>query len=236
MSRGVAEIMSGRWFRVFAAGVLIFGAGCVGAVRDPGLGALVSDEEELARAVELERQAARYRWHQQVRLEGILMRLLLGMPDPPPVTTEVVPCDAVNAFVGGGKVYVCLGLLHFVQSDDELAVILGHELGHLPTSAEHGLIGRGRADEERAADIRGFLYAHRAGYDIRRGAGVFERMAVELSPDYAEGHRRRHPSHAERVVLADKIARLLQGDAQVTDPTMLLERLSQHLKTSGNLP
>jgi len=36
-----------------------------------------------------------------------------------------------NAFtVGGGYVYVTTGLLRIIESEDELAVILGHEVGH----------------------------------------------------------------------------------------------------------
>ena len=40
--------------------------------------------------------------------------------------------DEVNAFVlPGGKVFVCRGLLEVCQTDDELAVVMAHEAGHV---------------------------------------------------------------------------------------------------------
>jgi len=45
--------------------------------------------------------------------------------------------DTVNAFaLPGGKVGVYTGLLKLVSSDDELAIVLGHEIGHV--TARHG--------------------------------------------------------------------------------------------------
>jgi len=38
--------------------------------------------------------------------------------------------DAVNAFADGDKVHVTTGMMGFVGSDDELALIIGHELAH----------------------------------------------------------------------------------------------------------
>ena len=235
-SLGCAKDMSSRCFKLLAFSVVIFGAGCAAGMDDPGLGALVSDQEERARAVAFERRAARLRWLHQVRLEGVLTRLLLAMPDPPQVAVEVAACDAVNAYVAGGKIQMCLGMARFVQSDDEVAVILGHELAHLPTSAEHGLTGGARGDEERLADLRGLLYAHRGGYDIRLGAKVFERMAVELVPGPTDARRGRHPGHAERVVLAERIARILESGHGSRDPEGVLQHLRRHLMDSDDLP
>lgn len=46
-------------------------------------------------------------------------------------TFNVIEDDEINAFcVPGGFVYVCTGLLDFVQSDDELAGVLAHEITH----------------------------------------------------------------------------------------------------------
>jgi len=39
--------------------------------------------------------------------------------------------EEINAFcLAGGKVFVYSGLLNYVQSDDELAIVLGHEIAH----------------------------------------------------------------------------------------------------------
>jgi predicted Zn-dependent protease len=45
--------------------------------------------------------------------------------------------ETVNAFaLPGGKVGVYTGLLNLVESDDELAMVMGHEIGHV--TARHG--------------------------------------------------------------------------------------------------
>ncbi len=215
---------------------LILGTGCAAGVREAGATALVTERQEQAQAAQLQRMAARYRWTQQVRLERVLMRLLLEMPGPPSVTVETVTCDAVDAQVGDGRIRVCLGTLRFVDSDDELAVILGHELGHLPTSAYHGLLGEGQIDAEREADIRGLFYAHRAGYDIRAGARLFERMAVELSSSLRDAEAGTHPSYAERVLLAERIARLLEEGRAGKDPDLTLQRIHRLVGSFDDLP
>jgi predicted Zn-dependent protease len=44
---------------------------------------------------------------------------------------NVIASDRINAFcLPGGKVGVFTGLLEFVQGDDELATVLGHEMAH----------------------------------------------------------------------------------------------------------
>ena len=43
----------------------------------------------------------------------------------------VLPVDTVNALTNGEQIYVTYGLLRFVDNDDELAVVLGHELAHI---------------------------------------------------------------------------------------------------------
>jgi predicted Zn-dependent protease len=48
-----------------------------------------------------------------------------------PYNVKILDAPDVNAFtIGGGYVYLNEGLLDFVQSDDELAGVIGHETGH----------------------------------------------------------------------------------------------------------
>ena len=198
---------------------------------------MVSHEQERTRAAALLRKAKRFRWEQQTRLDNILMRLLLAMPNPPQVTAKVVESDGVNAFVDGdGSIGVPLGMLRFVKSDDELAVVLGHELGHLPSSRAHGLLAPTWSDHEREADIRGLTYAHRAGYDIRAGARVFERMATELAVWPGDEAASPHPSHAERMILAEKIAHLLEGRGAQLSAEALVHQLPALLDSSTDHP
>jgi predicted Zn-dependent protease len=48
-----------------------------------------------------------------------------------PYNVKILDTQDINSFtIGGGYIYVNEGLLDFVQSDDELAGVIGHETGH----------------------------------------------------------------------------------------------------------
>ncbi|MCQ2579698.1 MAG: M48 family metallopeptidase [Treponemataceae bacterium] len=74
------------------------------------------------------------------RLETVAKRLIEAVGTDAPEGTEweynVIEDDQVNAFaVPGGKIAVYSGLMA-IASDDELAYVVGHELGHV--TARHG--------------------------------------------------------------------------------------------------
>ena len=55
----------------------------------------------------------------------------------------LVRSDEVNAFaVPGGFVFITTGMLKFLQNEDELAAILGHEMGHM--ELRHGMSSVGK--------------------------------------------------------------------------------------------
>ena len=68
------------------------------------------------------------------RVNGLVRKLLTAMKeDDHDWVVRVLDSDppTVNAFVTGGKyIYVFTGLLNQVASDDELAFVLSHEIGH----------------------------------------------------------------------------------------------------------
>lgn len=68
----------------------------------------------------------------QDRLQQIAERLVAVSHHPTlPVKVFVVQDDTLNAFnTGGGYIYVNTGLVNKAGSEDEVAFILGHELGH----------------------------------------------------------------------------------------------------------
>ena len=89
----------------------------VGVVNDPGLTAYVSSIGS--------------------RLAAVTDRRAL------PWTFKVLSTDKVNAIsLPGGIIYVTRGMLSFAQSQDELAFILGHEVGHVERRHHVALLER----------------------------------------------------------------------------------------------
>jgi predicted Zn-dependent protease len=101
---------------------------------------------------------------------------LAAVSDDPnyPYTFRVLDSPVINAFaLPGGPVYVTRGLLAHLENDAQLAVVLGHEIGHI--TAHHGArqytkqeiysvgLGLGAALFE---DIRPFLGAAQTGIQL----------------------------------------------------------------------
>jgi predicted Zn-dependent protease len=128
---------------------------------------------------------------------------------------HVINSPAINAFaLPGGQVFVNSGMLNFIQSEAELAAILGHEISHvdLRHSIERyqyeakltkaGLKQAGQILEiahrlttfsfaqyqESNADAQGERLSIESGYDPTAAAGLFRRMQAHL------GERARFPA------------------------------------------
>ena len=120
---------------------------------------------------------------------------------------HVIQSPQVNAFaLPGGQIYVLSGLMEFLQSESELAAVVGHEMSHVDlrhcieryqyelalrrvgagdavglVNLAHGLMAMGyRQDQELEADAGGERLAIEAGYDPDAAAAVFERMKVKF--------------------------------------------------------
>jgi len=191
----------------------------VGDSQEPAVEAemgLVQDEELLA----------------YVRSVGI--RLVRHAPTRPfEYEFKIVDQSVPNAFaLPGGKIYVSRGLLALVQSEDELAGVLGHEITH--AAERHAAaridyssrinpfaIGYMRAaaiaaygrDQEHDADRGGQILAAKAGYDPS-GISTFLRK-LDASDRYEIGWSRfpyflsTHPTSPQRSALtADRSAGL----------------------------
>lgn len=104
---------------------------------------------------------------------------------------QLDPSDELNARADGKRLFISTALAGFAQSDDELAVILGHELahhvlGHRPWSETGGAARRanegvwqaegGRGGAEQQADRVGLYLAARAGYDPAVAAPFWRRF------------------------------------------------------------
>tara|TARA_R110002167_G_scaffold140612_3_gene328532 strand:- start:11903 stop:13177 length:1275 start_codon:yes stop_codon:yes gene_type:complete len=126
--------------------------------------------------------------------------------------------DSFNAFTTGGTyIVVHLGLMQQLQSDDEVAAVLAHEIAH--TVANHVFEGQSLAkatslansnsssregyqaafthENEREADRTGVLYSALSGYDPLAASRIWKRQFE------AEGNRRAfffhsHPVNGDR--------------------------------------
>lgn len=69
---------------------------------------------------------------QLMQLDRVSRRLLQAIPDRPQVKFSLVANEnSINAGATFGQIMVTEGMMRFVRSDDELAMILGHELAHI---------------------------------------------------------------------------------------------------------
>jgi len=172
-----------------------------------------------------------------VRSVGI--RLLRYAPTRPfDYEFNIVDQRVPNAFaLPGGKIYVSRGLLALVQSEDELAAVLGHEITHaaerhaaarmdyasrinplsigLMRAANIAAYGR---DQERDADRGGQILCARAGYDPA-GIATFLRK-LDAADRYEIGWSRlphflaTHPTSPSRSSLASDRAAGLEWERQ----------------------
>lgn len=65
-------------------------------------------------------------------VENIGNKLVLNAERKLPYSFTLLNTDMVNAFAApGGYIFITKGLLNYIESDDELACVIGHELAHI---------------------------------------------------------------------------------------------------------
>ena len=112
----------------------------------------------------------------------------------------------VNAFaLPGGYIYITRGILAFMNNEEELAGVLGHELGHV--TARHGVR---QQSAQTAAGLLGVLAA------VATGSGEVAELSNQLGGALVSGYGRSHELEADRLG-AEYLAR---ADY---DPEMMLE-------------
>jgi beta-barrel assembly-enhancing protease len=108
---------------------------------------------------------------------------------------HVVVAAGPNAFaLPGGQIYITSAMLQFLQSDDELAAILGHEIAHVDLrhcaeryqrlsklrpwlfTVEYGKY------QELDADAAGLRLSTQAGYDPTAAVALYRRFALAYAP------------------------------------------------------
>ncbi|AQA16977.1 peptidase M48 [Halioglobus japonicus] len=75
----------------------------------------------------------------QAYIDRIGQRLVAHSDEPDgKFTFSVLDTDVINAFAAqGGYIYISRGLLPYLENEDELAGVIGHEIGHI-TGNHHG--------------------------------------------------------------------------------------------------
>lgn len=137
------------------------------------------------------------------------------------VTFSTIESPHPNAFAGDGAVSVTTGMLALLQSDDELAAAIAHELAHITERhvavRDPGVMSAGGAqtrftrEQERVADEIGVRYAAAAGYDPAAAISVLERLSKKLSPDQLSQYLDTHPAYPERIRVLRQAIRRLHG-------------------------
>ena len=142
--------------------------------------------------------------------------------------------DSVNAFADGHSVIVMNGMMRFAASDEELALVLSHEMAHnvmrdeqtMPAAAIPGAIvdfvvsdlfgintggtftrGGGRSytqDFEAEADTVGLYMMARAGFDIDGAPEFWRRIAANYPESIEDSLSALHPPSPYRSVLLRK--------------------------------
>ncbi|MGC4117430.1 MAG: M48 family metalloprotease [Myxococcales bacterium] len=134
--------------RVPAAAALALGLALAGCVRNPATGHqqlnLVSEAEEIElgqqAAAQVEQEIGLYQDAKVQEYVASIGKAIAARSERPnlPWTFKVVNDATVNAFaLPGGHIYVTRGLMTYLNSEAELASVLGHEIGHV--TARHSV-------------------------------------------------------------------------------------------------
>jgi len=131
-----------------------------------------------------------------------------------PADVELLPGDAVNAWADGERVVVSAGIVRRCRDDDDLALVIAHELAHnllhhgrrLASAPDRkgglflrsGTTARGTQKAEEEADRLAVRLTRAAGYDLS-GAGDFLTDVAGAGPP-APGART-HPTLRRRLAL-----------------------------------
>jgi len=124
--------------------------------------------------------------------------------------------NSINAFATkfGKKTgtYVLYGMLDFLPSDDDLAIVLGHELAHL--ILDTGGTKRTEAD----ADYLGLYLTARAGFEIAGAPELWNRMARENPYATVDWGFYAHPTSAARSSELAAIIEEIAGKLERAEP------------------
>jgi len=141
--------------------------------------------------------------------------------------------DAVNAYADGKRIIITKGMMRFAQDDQDLALVIAHELGHnlmghldkkqsnymlgtlldlaaavngINTRGTFGSAGAGAfsQDFEAEADYVALYYMNAAGLSLEGVADFWREMAAEHPSSIGSNHSASHPATSERFLAISK--------------------------------
>jgi predicted Zn-dependent protease len=132
-----------------------------------------------------------YRGRQATYLARVGSRIAAAAGLEGQCTFTLINTDVVNAFaVPGCYIYVTRGLMSLVNSEDELASVLGHEVGHI--AGEHA------EEQQRRARLRSFGVAAVAALT---GSERLTRIAGSAAAFFTLRYSRKHEYEADELGL-----------------------------------
>jgi predicted Zn-dependent protease len=147
---------------------------------------------------------------------------------------ELVEDEKINAHAGLTSIAVTRGMLRYADDDNELALVVSHELAHVAMGHVEKTLERATGgflvdmvfavvlgvdtqgfftktaakiyskEQEAEADYVGLYLMARAGYEFRDAANFWRRMAMISPGSIGEGHWATHPSTAKRFAAIKK--------------------------------
>jgi membrane-associated protease RseP (regulator of RpoE activity) len=151
--------------------------------------------------------------------------------------------DAVNAYADGTNVIITRGMMRFAQTEQELALVVSHEIAHnamshitaktlnslggtlldiaaaaagVNTQGLFGTIGARAYSQafENEADYVGLYIMARAGLQTDGAALFWRKMAVEHPGSINSNHASTHPATAERFIAIEKTIDQIEAKKQ----------------------
>ncbi|MFC1798896.1 M48 family metalloprotease [Thermodesulfobacteriota bacterium] len=155
--------------------------------------------------------------------------------------------DAVNAYADGEKVVIFKGMMRFAREDQELALVVAHELAHnimhhIEAKTRNYLLGTlidilaaaygintqgtfGRAGAtaysqafEAEADYVGLYIMARSNLKIDNAANFWRRMGAEHPGSISKNHTSTHPATPERFVAIEKTVEEIESKQKAGAP------------------
>ena len=127
---------------------------------------------------------------------------------------QIIAGKSINAGADGRYVQINARMIEFVASDDELAVIMGHELAH--NVLRHIALKTPSKQAEYEADRLGVWLMARAGYDVDAVVPFWTRFEKRTNAGiFADGT---HPSPKKRVAAVAKAVAELKAQRAAGKP------------------